>query len=271
MPKKKSLASINTNDITGWKVKEPVALPIPNIKGQRRVDLDPEKFEALIKSKGVRVKVYRTSFCPNVKSIDGGEHEIDCTLCNKSGFLDIRPIETLAFLQTQQLEKMFMPEGYVDGNSVLATFPIGIELQYFTKVELMDFTEIFYERVKRSQGDIDVLKYKAHRVNFLMDKNGKEYFEGNDFCLDPNGNIKWHPNKGPDAFTIYTIHYEAAVQFRATRAMHVNRFTTVPEDGKAKQMKLQEQWMLQKEFLVKRLDKNGNEILPNLIHEPDED
>lgn len=269
---KKSLASQNTNNLTGWQVKDPVTLPKPPAKGgQPRVDIDAGRFDALIKSKGVRVKVFRTSFCPNVKSIDGAEHEIDCTLCNGSGFIDARCIETVAFFQNQSLEKTPMAEGFVDGNSVLATFLIGIELQYFTKVELLDFTEIFYQRIKRSRGDIDTLKYSARRVNFLMDQNGKEYFEGNDFSLDPNGNIRWKANKGPDPETIYTIHYEAAVQFRAVRAMHVNRFTQNPTQDGIKQLKLQEQWLLQKEFLVKRRDQDGNEMLPNLISGPDED
>lgn len=252
----------------GWNQKPPVQLAAKPTGG--RVDIDPAKFEQLIQEKGVRVKVYRTVFCPNVKSIDGGEHNIDCDLCNGSGFLDTRPICTLAFIQNQALEKLPFVEGMVDGNSVAATFPMGIELQYFTLVELEDFTEIYFQRVKRQEGDIDVLKYKAHRVNLCIDQYGKEYFQDNDFCIDPNGCIKWNPNKGPNPGDIYSIHYEASVQFRAVRAMHNNRFTqylTKKDGGGAVHVKLQEQWVLQKEYLVKRKDLDGNEILPNLIHE----
>lgn len=252
----------------GWNQKPPVQLAAKPTGG--RVDIDPQKFEQLLQEKGVRVKVYRTVFCPNVKSIDGGEHNIDCDLCNGSGFLDTRPLCTVAFIQNQTLEKLPFVEGMVDGNSVAATFPMGVELQYFTLVELEDFTEIYFQRVKRQEGDIDVLKYKAHRVNLCIDQYGKEYFQDNDFCIDPNGSIKWNPNKGPNPGDIYSIHYEASVQFRAVRAMHTNRFTqylTKKGGGGSVHVKLQEQWLLQKEYLVKRKDKDGNEILPNLIHD----
>lgn len=255
----------------GWRKKPPVHLPTKPTGG--RVDFDPKAFEQLLKEKGVRVRVYRTVFCPNVKSIDGAEHNIDCQLCNGSGFLDTRPIDTVAFIQNQGLEKMQFAEGMVDGNSVAASFPTGVELQYFTLVELEDFTEIYFQRVKRQEGDVDVLKYRAHSVNLCIDQNGIEYFQDNDFKLDPNGSIRWIPNKGPNPGDIYSIHFEASVQFRAVRAMHTNRFTQVltrDKGGGAYQLKLPEQWALQKEFLVKRKDRDGNEIFPNLIHDKTE-
>lgn len=250
----------------GWDTKTSVILPAKY--SPTRSDLTPDDFEKLLQEKGTRVKVYRSVFCPNVKSIDGAEHNIDCDLCNGSGFLDARPICTIAFIQNQNLEKMPAVEGMVDGNSVAATFPMGIELQYFTLVELEDFTEPYFQRVKRQRSDIDVLKYKACRINLCIDQYGKEYFQDIDFSLDANGSIKWIPNKGPNPEDIYSIHYDSAVQFRATRGMHNNRFTqvyTAENGGGAMHIKLPEQWMLSKEFLVKRKDRDGNEILPNLI------
>ena len=266
---KKGSPKNNTNDIQGWQVKEPVTLP--GKKAAKRVDLNPDDFDNLLKEKGVRVKVYRTMFCPNVKSIDGGEHNIDCTSCNGSGFLDVRPICTVAFLQNQSHEKLPFVEGMVDGNSVAATFPIGIELQYFTLVELIDFTEIYYQRVQRQEGDVDVLKYKACRINVVIGSDGKEYFQGTDFVLNDDGSIKWKANRGPDPKAIYSVHYEAAVQFRAVSAMHSNRFTQIATPEGIRQIKMPEQWLLQKEFLVKRVDRDGNEIGPNTIKPIDED
>lgn len=250
----------------GWNTKTQTLVPAQHKSG--RVDLDPAQFEKLLEEKGVRVKVFRTTFCPNVKSIDGAEHNIDCELCNGSGWLDVHPLCTIAFIQNQGLEKMPFVEGMVDGNSVAATFPAGVELQYFTLVQLMDFTEPFFQRIKRQEGDVDVLKYKACNVNVLIDSRGKEYYQENDFTLDPNGSIRWKENKGPNPGDIYSVHYESAVQFRAVKAMHTNRFTQVfsKAEGAALHVKLPEQWLLQKEFLVKRQDALGNEILPNRIH-----
>lgn len=230
----------------------------------QRVDLTPEQFDKLLEQKGVSVRVYRSAYCPKVKSVDSAEHEIDCDMCNGSGFIDLYPIQSLAFIQSQDLQSMANLEGQVDGNSVTVTFPIGVELQYFTLVELCDFTDIYYQRVMRDEyatTAIDVLSYKACVVNFLMDYNGVEYFQDKDFKLNLQGNIEWlAAGNRPADNLAYTVHYEAKVQFRATRAMHVNRFTQVQRGQKVEHIKLPEQWLMTKEFLVRREDQNGVEM-----------
>lgn len=240
-----------------WDVKESKVFEDTDPK--QRVDLRVDEFDRMIEQKGVNLKVYRTSYCPNVKSADGAEHEIDCQLCNGSGWIDRNPLCTKGFMQNQELERMLDSSGQHDGNSVLITFPIGVELQYFTRIELVDFTDIYFQRVMRAEGsDIDVLKYKACRVNMLIAKDGSEYFQDQDFKIDPNGNIKWLLRKPADNM-IYTIHYECHVQFRATKAMHVNRFTQYKAPGAAKveHIKMMEQWLCTKEFLLRRKDINS--------------
>jgi len=253
----------------GWNPK-----PIPPQAAKAtygKVGLKPEKFDALVDQQGVRVKVYRSTYCPNVKSIDGAEHELECPLCHGSGFIDRRPIETMAVIQNQALETTARPEGLVDGNTVQATFLQGVELQYFTLVELCDFTDVFFQRVKRQSGQVDVLRYPAHRVNILVDSSGKEYFEGSDFKLDANGNIQWCMAKDtssiPDKGTIYSVHYEMSVRFRATKAAHVNRFAQVNEAGKTKFIKMNENWTLTKEYLVVRKDMDGKLLPENKVDE----
>ena len=64
-----------TKGILGWKVKESVTFASAESK-TGRVDLNVAEFESLLETKGMRVKVYRTGYCPNVKSIDGADdHE----------------------------------------------------------------------------------------------------------------------------------------------------------------------------------------------------
>jgi hypothetical protein len=253
----------NTKKIIGWNIKELVELP--DLDPVERVDLNPEAFDRLLKQKGIRVKVYRSMFCPNVKSIDGGEHNIDCEMCMGSGYIDMRPIETLAFIQNQTTEGMQQPEGWYDSNSVYMSFPRGIELQYFTLVEICDFTDIFYQRVVRTIGQIDRLKYRAQRVNVLLDQNGVEYFQGTDFKLNDVGDIVWKSGKGPAEDVIYSVHYEYPPRFRAITAMKVNRFTQYKQEGQIQHIKMPEHWMLSKEYLVLRRDKDGNEIIENPI------
>lgn len=257
----------NTNKAQGWNVKKAKSVASNNMQG--RNNMNPDDFDKLILQQGVRVKIFRSMYCPNVKSVDGAEHDIDCQIpgCNGSGIIDRHPIETITFIQNQQLEKMAFTEGQVDGNSVAGTFLSGIELQYFTLVELMDFTEIYFQRIKRSKTNVDVLKYFCHRVNMIIDQHNIEYYECIDFKIDLNGNINWVANRGPASETIYSIHYEASVQFRAVKSMHSNRFSQVKLKGKIKYVKFPEQWQLSKEYLVKRVDDSGNEIIPNLVRE----
>lgn len=252
----------------GWNTKP---IPAKPLKTGVKVSLRVDQFDDLVEKQGVRVKVYRSSYCPRVKSIDGAEHEIDCPLCYGRQFIDRFCLETVAFIQTQELEKKVQAEGLVDGNSVAATFKQNVELQYFTLVELLDFTDIYFQRIKRQKGSVDVLKYPGLRINMLVDQDGKDYFESSDFKIDVNGCIEWCPNKGPRAGKIYTIHYETAVRFRAVRAMHSNRFAQITKNGGTNYIKMNEQWMLQKEFLVVRKDIDGKVLKPNKIADADEE
>lgn len=243
----------------GWNVKESKLLP--DTAPQGRVDLKPADFDKLIEQKGVRIKVFRSMYCPNVKSVDGAEHEIDCQLCNGSNFIDVDCIECKGFIQNQELERAMTEGGDIDGNTVLMTFPIGIELQYFTRVELKDFTEIYYQRVMRNpDSDTDILKFRACRVNVIIAKDNQQYFQQQDFNIDQNGNIVWGTRKPADNM-IYSIHYETHMQFRAVKAMHVTRFTQYKSDQGVEHIKMCEQWMLAKEFLLRRNDINTHQPL----------
>ena len=254
----------------GWNVKSVIELPGKDIRG--KVSIKPEKFDDLVYKQGVRVRVYRSSYCPRVKSIDGAEHDIDCPICKGTGFLDRYPIETYAFIQGQTMEKQHFAEGMYDGNAVQATFMQGIELQYFTLVELMDFTDLFFERVKRQAGVMDVLRYPATRVNMLVDANGSDYFEGSDFRLDANGCIIWCPGgRQPAKGVIYSVNYEMTVMFRALKAAHVNRFVQASDAGTTKMVKMNEQWTLQKAYLIERKNQDGHPISPNKIRDSDDE
>lgn len=232
----------------------------PDTAPMNRISLNPADFTALVEQHGVNVKVYRSGFCPRVKSVDGNEHDINCPICNGSGFVDLYPLCTKAFIQSQDLEKRQSTEGLIDGNHVSATFHIGVELQYFTRVDLMDYTDLYMETIMRKKGSlVDAPRYKACRVNFCVDYNGKEYFQDSDFTLDINGNIKWGTRRPADGM-VYSINYETPTQFRATRALHVNRFAQAKSGPKVEFIKMNEQWILSKEYLVRRKDRQGEDI-----------
>lgn len=256
------------NFTPGWSPRTPAKKPVDRMA---HLFLDPAKFDSLIKAQGMQVCVYRTILCPNIKSIDSGEHEIDCKLCNGNNFVDFDPIKTYAFIQAQNFGPLHLVEGQYDANVIAATFMSGIELTYYTLVELCDQTGIFDQVIKRSPGQVDVLKYKACKVNLVMDQNGAQYAQGSDFKLDSNGSMFWLAGRGPVAGTIYSIHYECPIQFRATKAQHIHRFVQKPSQtpGESVFLKAPVQWMLQRAFLVKRKDSiTGKPLAPNPISDP---
>ena len=116
--------------------------------------------------------------------------------------------------------------------------------------------------IKDPIGPEDNLKYDCKRVNVVIDKVGDQYYQDIDFRLTPQGNISWILRVAEEPTGIYTVHYESVIQYRATSAMHINRFAQVPDrsTGLVAQVKMPEQWMLQKEFLIIRRDKYGDEI-----------
>ncbi len=229
------------------------------------VELDPVKLDMLIETQGVRVKVYQTMLCPNVKKIDSGEHEIDCKLCKGIGFIDHNFQQTWGFIQSQTLIREFAKEGVWDDQNVACTFQTDIEVQYFAKIELMDFTTTFYELIQRQEGELDRLKYPAFSIQTLIDQHGVQYTYQKHFVLTESGDVKWiNGFERPSIGTIYTIYYTYPITYRAVNAMHVNRFSQVAKKLDHKEpVQLNQQWLLKRDYLLTRQDLDGNPLKPN--------
>ncbi|HMV01705.1 MAG TPA: hypothetical protein PLJ37_01135 [Chitinophagales bacterium] len=240
---------------------------IPNEGFPLRRNLNPDDFDKLIKTHGARVKVYKTTLCPNVKKIDTVEHEIDCNLCHNNLFIDRDPLDGWSYFQSQKLERMFNVDGTFDDQMVMASFVRGIYLQYFAKVELLDFTTTFYELIQRQNGDVDRLKYSAFTVGLLIDKNGVEYKFGQDFTLtSPTRDIKWIGNR-PSQGVIYSVYYEYLLTFRALKALHVNRFSQFGLPGAATVTPVEhaQQWILKRDYLITKEDLMSLPVSPNKV------
>lgn len=235
---------------------------------QRAVYLEPRRFDILVSKHGVRVNVFKSFPCPNVKRIDDtASHDIKCQLCRGSLWLDRDPVEARAVIQTQGLNKIFSKEGSFDDQTVTATFNIGVELQYMAKIELPDFTTIFYEFIQRSEGNIDRLRYPAFKVNYLIDKTGKNYIFEQDFTVDINGDIKWISTNRPSDADIYSVHYDYTIIFRALRALHINRFAQVssPVVTGNQNVEFMQQWACKRDYLIDKEDEQANPLAANII------
>lgn len=264
---------INFKPQPAWQRKPEAQVPKnPSTQGAK-VSFQPKVFADLIENQGVRVKVYRSMLCPRVKSVDGREHDISCPLCYGAQFIDRYPIETKAIISSQTESTQTggpQKEGFVDGNTVNATFAFGVDPQYFTLIELCDFTEGFYQRIQKQVGSEDLLRYPARKINLLVDYDGKEYREGQDFKISVDGNVLWcsgASSSKPADGAVYSIHYDMSMRFRCTRAMHTARFANVRVGNLDQMTAMPTQWQITKDFLVVRKDFDGVQK-PDLVITP---
>lgn len=261
----------------------------PLTKGINVANLDQ-----LVEDLGVRVRIWKSSVCPNMSSIESLDHDPNCPVCDNN-MIDFDCFETIAMFQQQDLAEQFKVHGTFSIDEAMVTFKAGISLQKLAKIEILDFEEEFYELIQRQEiatTATDRLKYMACGVIavFVVRNNVKErFYQGIDFDLDPNGSIKWKGAHIPNDREIYTIYYKYHPIYRTTKAVHRDRFSqyndireltnsTVPKsaiktiNGRTF-VKLPEEWVVQRDFLVDRKDKTQNNptLLPdNLAFDPNE-
>lgn len=232
--------------------------------------------DQLVEDLGVRVRVWKSTTCPNMTSIESLDHDPNCPVCNNN-MIDFDCFETIAMFQQQDLTEQFKVQGTFSIDEALVTFKPGISLQTFSKIEILDFKEEFYELVQRQDildTNVDKLKYPACEVVALFVVRGNQterFYQGADFDLDLNGSIAWKGSHVPNDREIYTIYYKYHPVYRATKAVHRDRFSQfnnlrelkaskVPEsaiktvNGRTF-VKLPEEWILQRDYLLERKDK----------------
>ena len=214
------------------------------------------------------------------------DHDLNCTVCDNN-MIDFDCEETIALFQQQDYHEMFQVQGTFHVDEVVVSFLSGKTLQLFTRVELLDFQEDFFELVQRQDfatTAIDVLKYKACQVVglFTVAANVRtEYHEGADFTLDQNGSIKWVGTHRPADRQVYSIYYRYHPVYRAIKAVHRDRFSQynlrpdaieAPKKtvGQNTYVKMPETWVLKRDYLIRRKKKDGTVIGVNELYDPNE-
>lgn len=244
--------------------------------------INPDKLNQEINELGVRVRLYKSTICSNMKSLESMDHDINCTVCNNN-MIDFDCKETTALLQQQDLTQQFKTQGTFSLDETMATFLSGETLQHYARVDLLDFKEDFFELIQRQVGtSTDRLKYSACTVLgvFVIRSNTKiRFYQGADFELDINGDITWLGSNKPNDEEIYSIYYQFHPIFRAVKAVHRTRYsqynlksqqlqspsTTV---GDKTYVKLPETWILKRDYLVERRDVLNALLLGNTYYPP---
>lgn len=250
------------------------------------VGINPDAVDQLVKDLGVRVRVYKSTICPNMTSLESVDHDINCKACNNS-MIDFCPKDTLAMFQQQDLQQQFKMQGTFHLDECMVSFLSGVTLQQYSRVDLLDFKEDFFELIQRQEGtNIDRLKYPSCEVLGLFTVSNNittQYFYGADFVFDINGDIEWIGAHKPADRQIYSIYYKYHPIYRAIKAVHRDRFSQWnlrPEDIDAPHLigpdkkcyvKLPECWILKRDYLVERRDMSLNLLSANTLYDPNEE
>lgn len=207
----------------------------------RNVTLNPEGFEELIKSQGVRMFHQRPVPCPNVRDLHGDDHSPACNLCF-NGFVYYDQREFIGAFQGNTLDRRFGANGTWDLDQATIIIPVRdqaeeiIDVQYFDQIIIPDFTVRYYQRVEHSQTGIDRLQFPAISVDFIADSSGNIYTPGIDVIVD-NGRLKWISNNRPgyDATLkrgiIYSVNYYTAPVFSIINLPHQLRMVQTQGSG----------------------------------------
>jgi hypothetical protein len=216
-------------------------------------------------------------------SLETVDHDINCKLCNNN-MIDFDPTETLALFQQQELVEQFKVQGTFNMDEIAVSFLSGTTLQIYSRIELLDFAEDFYELIVRQEGTTtDLLKYKACNILGVFTKGAGNtqvrYHQGSDFEVDINGSINWTGAHKPADRQVYSVYYKHHPVYRAIKAIHIDRYSQrnirpnqiqAPKkevDGRT-YVKLPEQWILKRDYLIERRDINGTTLPPQEDYDP---
>lgn len=202
------------------------------------ISFDEEAFDRTIRSQGVRVEHLRALRCP-IGMIEKGDYrapghgaEHADHKCH-NGFL-YRSAGTVyaSFLGNSKNSKI-ADIGRIDGSTVTSSmtrFYEGTEtpvtLAVFDRIKLADkhdITVVNWEVIETHPTGTDRLRFPAVEVEFVIDANGKEYTQGQDFRL-VDGDIRWINSPGYDPRlrkgVLYSVRYKYEPFYYVAQLIH---------------------------------------------------
>lgn len=196
-----------------------------------RVDLVPEEFEGLIEAQGTYVRITPSMLCPNKTSLEDTNHNLDCPICLGDEVVDLcdQSVEDWAIIQSINLDKKFDVRGLFDMKDAQLTVRQGVRLFYWYKIEVVDFSSVFNQLIKRENGgDFDRARYKpapsCDTPIYCLDSENNRYYVNQDFRFDGDRRIRWLGLKRPETGSLYSLTYPILPTFRVIEMMHENRY-----------------------------------------------
>ena len=255
----------------------------PKRKGSKpsRVDLKPEEFDQLIEDQGVYVRITPTILCPNRSELTNTDHVLDCPLCQGDQVVESpeNAIETWAFIQGIKSQKDLLVQGIYDIKDATITTKQLVKMYYWYKVEVLDFSAVYNQILKRSiGGNVDRLRYVPAKPGatqlsagidlvasttapdvpyIVIDSKGVRYAIGKHYSIKDR-NLTWLTNLKPAAGTLYSMVYPILPTFRVLELLHEHRYYYVSFKRTEKvPVHLPQQAVIRWDYLAKN---SGNQV-----------
>lgn len=238
----------------------------PNETGQIGMNANP--FEQLISAHGIRMIHQKPLPCPNQQTLNGGDHDPNCSRCY-NGFLYYGQTEFIGAFMGNSINRQFGMNGTWDLDQAQIVVPskdkngAEMDFQFFDQIQIPDFTVRYYQRVQASQTGIDRLHFPAAKIDKVIGSDGTEYRVGVDCQVDERGWVKWiSGGKRPgfdlsidDGTTtgggeIYSINYYTRPSFTVISLPHQIRGTqSLDENGNSVQARFPQLVVVRKDFI----------------------
>lgn len=253
--------------------------------------LDPTAIDEFIRAHGTQFVHYRALRCPigSVDRDDIRERHEDHDDCSGGFIYKAAGLFTSSF-GGNSTQRDLEVIGSLDGSSVSITVPrfydcdpetvdpeIPIHLAESDRLYLKEpIAEVVmpWEGIEAHQTGIDRLKYPATAIELLVDANGIEYQEGQDFELDSsNGSLRWLGSRRPgydperQRGTIFQVRYRYVPFWYVAKLMHEIRVTKAESDyvtGKLKLYRMNYYALLQREKVYDVENRPDLEILSDI-------
>ena len=194
-----------------------------------RVDLIPQEFDNLVEDQGSFVRITPSMLCPNRTDLADTNHTLDCPVCfgEETVDLDDECTEEWVFIQGVKLNKELQVQGIFDIKDATMTCKANTRINYWYKIEILDFASIFNQLLKRGNGSSDKLRYLAAKACdtpfYCVDNAGNKYKNGVDFRT-VGRDLTWLTANRPGPGKLYSLIYPIVPTFRVLELLHDNRY-----------------------------------------------
>lgn len=218
--------------INGQKVGKPS--PVGQWRSQVSVDFDRDEFTAVLYDKGYKVLWEKATLCPNrpATGLAPRDHDIDCRICDGTGFLFFSSRETRMLVTGVRIDQMYYAFGRWDAGQIMVTALPEERVHYWDRLTLLNGVSRFHELVRRQPGtQSDKLKYTPLCLEHVsrIDRVGAlQTYSINEECQARLGNLEWLTTSGlPDDGAYYSVAYTYRPRYVVLDLMHQHRESTI--------------------------------------------